>query len=188
VRFQPLGIHGGHITEAETSGDERGSFFRTYDGDAFEAAGLERLDAQHSISTNHARGTWRGLHYQVPPHDEAKLVRCVRGAILDVIVDIRAESPTFRTLVTIELSEDNRRAVFLPRGVAHGFLTLTDRADLHYQISTAYEPGSRRGVRYDDPSLALDLPLPVTVVSDRDRAFPDLGWIDQGSVATTLRR
>lgn len=175
------------IVDADPTGDERGTFLRTYDAVALAEAGLERVDAEHSVSTNHVKGTWRGLHHQVPPHDEAKLIRCVRGAVLDVVVDIRPDSPTFRTLATIELSEVNHRAVHLPRGVAHGFYTLTDRADVHYQISTPYVPASRRGVRWDDPSLGLELPGPVAVISERDQTFPDLGWIDQGVVATIVR-
>lgn len=187
MQLGPLGIDGAFIIEPEWIDDERGSFLRTYDADAFEAAGLELVGAECSLSTNVAISTWRGLHHQAAPHEEAKLVRCVQGRIFDVALDLRPDSPTFRAIATIELSTANMRAVYLPPGVAHGYLTLTERADVTYQMSMPHHPESARGVRWNDPSLQLELPGPVDIVSPRDESFPDLGWIDYGEQGNTFR-
>lgn len=172
--LRPLGIDGAHIIEPDRDDDERGSFVRTYDSEAFVAAGLARVDAQCSLSTNAARGTWRGLHLQAAPHEEHKLIRCVQGAIFDVALDLRPGSPTHRDVVTVELTADDLRAVYLPGGVAHGYLTLTGRADVAYMMSVPYHPASMRGVRWDDPSIDLQLPEPIRVISPRDESYADL--------------
>ena len=129
--------------------------------------------AQCGVSFNHTAGTLRGMHYQAPPHGECKLVRCTMGAIYDVILDLRAESPTFRQWQAVELSAENRRLVYIPKGLAHGFQTLQDDTEVFYQISASHHGGSARGVRWDDPAFGIAWPQAVTVISDRDRDYPD---------------
>lgn len=171
--FAETGIGGAWLIEAERLEDERGFFARTWDGKEFEARGLNPNLAQCSISYNRARGTLRGLHYQVAPHEEAKLVRCTAGAIFDVVVDLRAESPTLRGWFGTELSAENRRALYIPEGCAHGFLTLTDDSEVSYQISEAYAPGAGRGARWDDPAFGIRWPTEVVVINERDATYPD---------------
>lgn len=169
------------VVEPQPLGDERGFFARTWDREAFEAQGLNSQLAQCSISFNRRRGTLRGLHYQVAPHEEAKLVRCTAGAIFDVALDLRAESRTFGDWVGVELSAANRLALYVPEGCAHGFLTLTDTSEVYYQITEFHSPQAARGVRWDDPAFAIEWPGVVEVISERDRTYPDFVPVDPQS-------
>jgi len=173
VRFVRLGIPGAFRVEIEPLADDRGFFARTFCTREFAAAGLEHRLAQTSLSFNPRRGTLRGLHYQAEPHGEAKVVRCVRGAIHDLLADLRPDSPTFRQHLALELSADGRTAVYIPTGVAHGFLTLSDDCEVHYAMSELYEPAAARGVRWNDPAFRIVLPEPLRLISERDAGFPD---------------
>ena len=172
MRFLPTKLPGVVIIEPETAADERGFFARTWCAAEFETHGLNPRLAQCSISFNHKRGTLRGMHYQAAPHDEAKLVRVTRGAIHDVALDLRPHSATFGRHIATDLTADNRRMLYIPEYVAHGFQTLTDDAEVFYQISVPYDGPSSRGVRHDDPAFAIVWPLPVTVISEKDRCYP----------------
>ncbi|RMH17873.1 MAG: dTDP-4-dehydrorhamnose 3,5-epimerase [Acidobacteria bacterium] len=171
--FRQLDIPGVYALEPERHEDERGFFARTYCRRELEQHGLEPAVAQCSVSYNRRRGTVRGMHYQVAPAEEAKLVRCTRGAIYDVVLDLRPESPAFKRHAAVELSERNRLGLYVPPGLAHGFQTLTDDAEVFYQISTFYRPDCARGVRWNDPAFAITWPLEISVISERDLAFPD---------------
>lgn len=165
-------IEGVAVIELERKEDDRGFFARTYDRDEFIAAGLEPAVEQCNMSYNHRAGTLRGMHLQVAPHPETKLVRCVRGALVDIIVDLRPGSPTRLQHVAVELSAENRRALFVPAHFAHGFQTLVDDTEAVYQVSGAYAPQAERGLRHDDPDLVLPWPLPTAVISEKDRSWP----------------
>ena len=173
MRFVELGIPGAWLVELERFEDERGHFARTFCANEFGARGLVTSFVQNSLSVSPRRGTLRGLHWQAPPHAEAKLVRCVRGRIYDVAVDLRADSHIFRQHLGIELSAAEGNAIYLPPGVAHGFLTLEDDCEVHYAMSVPYAPDAARGVRHDDPAFGIVWPEPVRVVSARDRGWPD---------------
>jgi dTDP-4-dehydrorhamnose 3,5-epimerase len=173
VKFVALGIPGAYVVELEPVADERGFFARAWCDAEFAAHGIEARLTQCSVSFNRREGTLRGMHYQRPPHEESKLVRCTRGAVRDVIVDLRRDSPACRRWEGVDLSADNRRAVFVPPGVAHGFLTLADDTEVFYQIAGEYEPGSAAGVRWNDPAFGIHWPAAVRVISDRDRDYPD---------------
>jgi dTDP-4-dehydrorhamnose 3,5-epimerase len=172
VKFTESEIAGVWFVDLEPIADERGFFARTYCADEFVAHGLDPTIAQCNVSLTKRAGTIRGLHHQVAPAAETKLVRCVRGAIHDVVVDLRESSPTYRRHVAVELSAANRRALYVPVDFAHGFQTLLDDTEVEYQMGAPYTPGTDRGLRYDDPALAIAWPLPVTDVSDRDRTWP----------------
>jgi dTDP-4-dehydrorhamnose 3,5-epimerase len=161
------------VVELEAHVDERGTFTRTFDAREWTDRGLTSSVLQCSVSLNPARGTLRGLHYQDAPRPEAKLVRCSRGAIYDVAVDLRADSSTFCRWVGLELTAGNGRMLHIPEGLAHGFLTLSDDAEVVYQISEKYVPELARGVRWDDPAFGIDWPVAPLVMSERDRTFPD---------------
>ena len=152
--------------------DERGFFARTFDRQEFLDAGLEPVVEQANLSFNHRAGTLRGMHYQVAPATEAKLVRCTRGAVLDVAVDLRPDSPSYLQHVAVELTANSRTALYVPPMFAHGYLTLEDACEVVYQVSAAYAPGAERGLRYDDPALGIAWPVPVAVVSEKDRDWP----------------
>jgi dTDP-4-dehydrorhamnose 3,5-epimerase len=171
--FRPTSIDGVVALEAERFEDERGFFARTWDGDELAAQGLHHQVMQCSISYNRRRGTLRGLHFQAPPHEESKLIRCTSGAIFDVAVDLRPGSATRCHWVGVELSAENRLALYVPEGCAHGFLTLTDDAEVAYQISAFHAPNAARGVRWDDPSFGIEWPAEVVVINDRDASYPD---------------
>ena len=173
MKFHALAIAGAFLVEPERIEDERGSFARTFCREEFAAHGLAADLAQCSMSFNRLRGTLRGLHYQSHPHAETKLVRCTRGAIRDVIVDLRRGSPSFAHWEALELSAANANAVYVPQGCAHGFLTREDASELHYQLSVPFPGGSAAGVRWDDPAFAIDWRDPVRVISERDRTYPD---------------
>jgi dTDP-4-dehydrorhamnose 3,5-epimerase len=173
--FRETPLPGTWVVDPEPATDERGDFARTYDADEFAARGLEMEVAQCSTSRNLRWGTLRGLHYQVGDHAERKLVRCTAGAVYDVVVDLRRESPTHTHWHAVELSSRRRNAIYIPRGVAHGFQTLVDGSELLYMIDRRYEPGAARGVRWDDPAFAIEWPAPPAdrIISARDLAFED---------------
>lgn len=173
MKIQETGIPGAHVIEMEPHEDERGFFARTWSSQELQALGLDSTVTECSISYNAKRGTLRGMHYQVAPHEETKLVTCIRGRIFDAIVDLRPESDSYLQTFATELSLEDRKALFIPAGVAHGFITLEDDSYVHYQIGGAYEPSAARGVRWDDPALDVDWPLEPVVVSGRDLAFED---------------
>ena len=174
MKFQPAPLAGAYLIELELLEDERGFFARSFCQNEFRAHGLDTVVAQSNVSFNRKRGTLRGLHYQAEPHAEAKVVRCTRGAIWDVIVDLRKGSATARRWHAVELTADNRRALYIPAGFAHGFQTLAEDSEVLYQMSEFYHPKSARGVRWDDPTLAIPWPLKDPVMSPRDREFPVL--------------
>ncbi len=171
--FTPTRITGVFIIEPELIEDERGSFARTFCRREFARHGLNPNLVQCNISFNRKRGTLRGMHYQAEPHAEAKLVRCTRGEIFDVAVDLRPDSPTYRDWVGVELSAENRRALYIPEGLAHGFITLTDDTEVFYQMSESYHPECARGVRHDDPAFGIDWPLRAICISKKDSTWPD---------------
>ena len=174
MRITRTAVEGPAIVDVDLMEDDRGFFARTFDRAAFAEAGLSPAVEQCSMSYNRKAGTLRGMHLQLPPHEETKLVRCVRGAVVDIIVDLRPGSPTRFQHVAVELTEENRRALFVPSYFAHGFQTLVDDTELVYQISGAYAPIAERSLRYDDPRLGLSWPLPVSVISGKDSAAPML--------------
>ncbi len=167
--FHPTPLAGAVVVELEERSDERGFFARSYCANEFAEAGLKAVVAQANLSFNHKAGTLRGMHYQVPPAAETKLVRCTRGAIYDCIVDLREDSPTYLQSFGIELTEHNHLALYVPEMFAHGYLTLTDGAEVTYQVGEFYTPGFERGIRYDDPALGLTWPRSVAVISEKDR-------------------
>jgi dTDP-4-dehydrorhamnose 3,5-epimerase len=171
--FRETPIADVYIVEPERHLDERGFFARTWDTNEFRKRDLNGDLVQCSVSYNSRRGTLRGLHYQAPPHEEAKLVRCTAGAVFDVAVDLRPGSPTFETWFGTELSADNRCALYIGEGCAHGFLTLTDDSEVLYQMSQFWAPEAARGVRWDDPAFAIEWPAEPAVINERDRTYPD---------------
>jgi dTDP-4-dehydrorhamnose 3,5-epimerase len=173
MRFVSTPIPGLMIIEQERHVDARGFFARTWCADELAEQGLEHRLAQCSVSFNVRRGTLRGMHYQVPPYAEVKIVRCSRGALFDVGVDLRPDSPTFRRWFGVQLTPEDGRALYLPRGLAHGFLTLANETEVSYQISTRFNPGFARGVRHDDPFIGVEWPGAVLVVAPHDQDYPD---------------
>ncbi|HJT24348.1 MAG TPA: dTDP-4-dehydrorhamnose 3,5-epimerase [bacterium] len=171
MKFTETKIKGAFVIEPEKIEDERGFFARTWDRKEFGAQGLNPNLVQCSISLNKKKGTLRGMHYQAAPHGEAKVVRCTMGAIYDVILDLRPQSPTFKQWFAVELSAENRKELYIPEGVAHGFQTLADNAEVSYQISEFHHPESARGVRWDDPAFKIQWPLPMSVISPKDSAY-----------------
>ena len=174
MRFQDIPPFGAMLIEPEPSTDERGLFARLFDVDAFRRHNLPTEFVQASTSLNSRRGTLRGLHYQAAPHAEGKLIRCTAGVIFDVIVDVRPGSPSFGQWRSFELSRDNRQTLYVPPGFAHGFETLSDAAEIFYQMTRVHVPGAERGIIWDDPDLAIAWPLQPAVMSERDRALPQL--------------
>ncbi|MGJ7442258.1 dTDP-4-dehydrorhamnose 3,5-epimerase family protein [Aquipuribacter sp. MA13-6] len=172
MRIHPLPVAGAALVELELRQDERGFFARSFDRDEFVAAGLEPTVEQCNVSFNHTAGTLRGMHWQDATAPEAKLVRCTRGAISDVLVDMRPDSPTYLQHHAVELTEDNLLALYVPPVCAHGYLTLRDRTEVTYQVSGAYTPGAEHGLRHDDPALAIPWAGRVVVVSQKDRSWP----------------
>jgi dTDP-4-dehydrorhamnose 3,5-epimerase len=170
--FEPTAIDGLWAVRLERFIDERGSFARLFWSEQFAARGLPDRFVQCSLSVTRSAATVRGMHFQRPPHGEVKLVRCVRGAIHDVIVDLRPGSSSYRRWQAFTLAHDNDLALCIPAGCAHGFQTLRDDCEVLYQMDVAYAPGHADGVRFDDPALAIDWPLPVGVVNAKDRTWP----------------
>ena len=171
--FTETALKDAHLIAPQPIEDERGFFARAWCVDEFARHGLNPRLAQCNISYNVARGTLRGMHYQAAPHEEAKLVRCTAGAIFDVIVDLRPDSPTYLRHLGVTLTAANRQMLYVPEGFAHGFQTLEDHTEVFYQMSTSYAPGSARGLRWDDPALGIRWPEPPTAMSERDRTWPD---------------
>ncbi|KJZ18638.1 dTDP-4-dehydrorhamnose 3,5-epimerase [Loktanella sp. S4079] len=178
MEFTPTSIPDVLKVTPEPHHDMRGHFARTYCGQQFKEMGLEQPIAQMALSHNTKRGTLRGLHFIPEAYGEAKLVRCVRGAIFDVAVDLRPGSETYRQWTGIELSAANMGALYIPRGVAHGFVTLSDNTDILYQFSAPHRPGIEVGIAWDDPQIAVQWPIEPTVISERDTALPKLSHIE----------
>jgi len=173
LRFQPTEIDGAFFVELDTHADERGLFARTFCEDVFAKAGVTMRTVQANISRNPKAGTLRGMHFQAPPHEEAKLVQCVRGRVFDVAVDLRRSLRSFGRCVGTELSADGNRLFLIPKGCAHGFLTLEDNCDLLYYMGDAFVPGAGRGVRWNDPAFKIPWPAAPRLISERDAAYPD---------------
>jgi dTDP-4-dehydrorhamnose 3,5-epimerase len=173
MTFTETELEGAFVIDLDRIEDPRGFFARSWCAREFEEHGLNPRLVQCNVSRNGSRGTLRGMHYQVPPHEEAKLVRCTLGAIYDVIVDLRPRSSTYLRSFGSMLSAENHRALYVPEGFAHGFLTLTDESEVFYQMSEFYAPDAARGLRWNDPALAIEWPEAVTVIAERDRTYPD---------------
>lgn len=173
MRFSPTKIQGCRLLSLEPQSDSRGFFARTWCADELRAEGLTAEISQASVSFNHLRGTLRGMHFQAEPCAEAKVVACIRGAIYDVVLDLRPRSPTYLRWEAFELTAENRLRLFVPEGCAHGFQSLVDDSELLYLISRPYSREHSRGVRYNDPCFGIEWPLAVTAISDADRSRPD---------------
>lgn len=173
MKFTELELPGAHLVELEPHRDRRGFFARAWCRREFEEAGLETEVVQCNLSYNAERGTLRGMHYQVSPRGEVKIVRCFRGALHDVIIDLRPGSPTFTEHLGVDLTADNRRALYVPEGFAHGFQTLADDTEVFYQMSEFHSPEHARGYRFDDPAFGIEWPVEPPIVKAKDRAWPD---------------
>ena len=178
MKFIETKLHGAFVVDLEPRGDERGFFARAFCQREFEAHGLKPLIAQANISFNRRKGTVRGLHFQFPPAAETKYVRCSRGAIVDVIVDLRPESPTYLQHVAVELTAENRRGLYVPERFAHGYQVLEDDTETTYQVGEFYTPAAESGLSHADPRLGITWPLPVTDMSDKDRAWKLLDEVE----------
>ncbi len=174
MKFIETGLKDAYIVEQEAFGDERGYFARAYCRKEFSEIGAEYEMVQANMSGNAKKGTLRGMHYQIETAPEAKLVRCVSGSVYDVIVDMRPESPTYLKWFGLELTAENRRALLVPPVFAHGYLTLSDGAELFYQTSHLYTASAERGVRYDDPAVGIEWPAPILCVSEKDQNWPKI--------------
>ena len=174
--FNETKLKGAYIVEIDPVEDERGFFARSFCAKEFEKHGLNPHIAQCNISYNEKKGTLRGMHYQAAPHEEAKLVRCTMGAIYDVALDLRPDSPTFKHWVASELTANNHRMFYIPEGVAHGFQTLEDHTEVFYQMSEFYHPECTRGVRWDDPTLEMKWPMVPTLMTDKDRTYLNFSY------------
>jgi dTDP-4-dehydrorhamnose 3,5-epimerase len=170
--FTKTALEGAHIIDVDPRNDNRGFFARVFCQKEFEAHGLKPVIAQANLAFNNQKGTLRGMHCQFPPAAETKIVRCTRGAILDIIVDLRPESPTYLQHIAVELNEDNHRALYVPERFAHGYQVLQDKTETSYHVGEFYAPGYEGGLLYNDPRLGLQWPLPVTVISEKDQAWP----------------
>jgi dTDP-4-dehydrorhamnose 3,5-epimerase len=176
--FTETTLKGAFIIDLDRRTDERGFFARAFCQNEFRDHGLKSVIAQANVASNAKRGTLRGMHFQYPPAAESKLVRCTRGAILDIIVDLRPESPTYLEHVAVELSADNYRALYVPGRFAHGYQVLEDVTETSYQVGEFYAPGHEGGLRHDDPALDLSWPLPVSEISEKDRVWPLLSEVE----------
>jgi dTDP-4-dehydrorhamnose 3,5-epimerase len=174
--FTETKLNGAYIIDPEKLEDERGFFARTWCRREFSEHDLNPDLAQCSISFNSKRGTLRGMHYQLPPHEEVKLVRCTRGGIYDVIIDLRPQSPTFKQWFSVELTANNRRMLYVPETFAHGFQTLADDTEVDYYISDFYAPECASGLRWNDPAFGIDWPLEARIISQKDQSYPDFQW------------
>lgn len=172
--FHKLKLEGAYRIDLEPREDERGFFARAWCQQEFAAHGLETRIVQSNLSYNRHKGTLRGMHYQTPPYEEVKLVRCIRGSIFDVIIDLRPGSPTFKQWVGVELTATNRQMLYVPKGFAHGFQTLEDDTEVFYHVSEFYTPGAERGVRWNDPSFRIEWPnVEKRILSPKDQSWPD---------------
>ena len=172
MKFVETPVAGAWLIVPERVSDARGFFARTFCEDEFRERGLDPRVAQCNVSFNEKRGTLRGMHYQAAPHGETKLVRCTMGAIHDVVVDLRCDSPTYHAVYGADLTAENRSMLYIPAGCAHGFVTLADASEVFYQMGAAFVPGARRGFRWDDPAFAIAWPIEPRVISDRDAGWP----------------
>lgn len=172
MRLEPTGIDGIVLVHWIFSNDARGGFARTFCEAEFRDAGLPFRAVQANVSRNSARHTLRGMHFQIPPHGEPKIVSCTRGRVWDVAVDMREDSPTYRRWLGFELAPERDLAVHLPAGIAHGFITLEPDSELHYLMGAAFVPGAASGIRWDDPAIGIEWPAEPAVISDRDRLYP----------------
>lgn len=172
MKFTPTALKGVFMVDLQPIGDSRGWFSRTFCKNEFEQIGHTKEWVQLNHSFTSKKGTVRGMHYQLPPFSEIKMVRCIAGAVLDVVIDIRKDSETFLQWISAELSAANKKMIYIPEGFAHGFQTLTEDCELLYHHSSYYTPGSEGGIRYNDPLVNIAWPLPVTEISDRDKAHP----------------
>lgn len=175
MHFDSTDLPGVLVVRPQRHEDERGFFTRTFCSDTFAAQGLVSHFPQTSISNNRRAGTVRGMHFQRAPHGETKLVRCQRGAIHDVVVDLRPDQPTYLKARGYNLTAENGLALYIPDGFAHGFQTLVDETEVFYAITPSFVPGAGSGIRFDDPAIAIEWPLPVSMVSDKDRLWPLIG-------------
>ncbi|NTW03327.1 MAG: dTDP-4-dehydrorhamnose 3,5-epimerase [Oscillochloris sp.] len=166
--FTSTELEGAYIIDLQRFEDNRGFFACTWEASAFERHGLVSQLVQTNLSYNRTRGTLRGMHFQHTPYAETKLIRCVRGAIVDIIIDLRPGSPSYKRWISAELTAENRRAIYVPEGFAHGFQTLVDDVEVIYQVSQIYTPSAASGVRYDDPAFGITWPLPVSEISPKD--------------------
>jgi len=171
--FKALPLYGSYIIELERKQDERGFFARAWCKNEFSTRGLSSEFVQFNISYNFKKGTLRGIHYQIEPHQEDKIVRCTKGAVYDVIIDIRPESPTYKKWFSVEISAENYFMLYIPKGFAHGFQTLTDNTELYYQMSEYYHQECAHGIRWNDPEFKIDWPLKPTVISKNDQLYED---------------
>lgn len=184
--FTETDLPGAFIIDLEPRKDERGFFAREFCQEEFKAHGLKPVIAQANCAFNIKAGTLRGMHFQYPPAAESKLVRCMRGAILDIIVDLRPESPTYLEHVAVELHQNNWRALYVPERFAHGYQTLIDDTVASYHMTEFYTPGAQGGLRHDDPALAIAWPMPVSVISEKDRSLQPYSRIE-GQIKTRMR-
>lgn len=173
MKIRPGDLQGVHVVEIEALEDARGMFARTFCADEFRRHGLDTRIAQCGLSVSRRRGTLRGLHYQAAPYGEAKLVRCVQGAAYDVALDLRPASPTYRRWIALELDARSRIALYLPEGVAHGYQTLENDTEMHYQMSVSHHPEAARGVRWNDPAFCIRWPIANPILNERDDTYPD---------------
>jgi dTDP-4-dehydrorhamnose 3,5-epimerase len=172
MKFTESRIGGAWVIDVTAIHDDRGFFAMTWVPEEFRSRGLDPSLAQCNLAWNHKRGTLRGMHFQKAPHEQVKIVRCTRGALLDIIVDLRPESPTYCAWDAVELSADNRRMLYIPAGLAHGYLTLTDGVEAYYHASTGWAPQSEAGVRWNDPAFGIAWPFEPVVISEKDRNWP----------------
>lgn len=173
--FEETKLRGAFVITPERLEDERGFFARSFCIKEYADHGLFPIIVQCNLSFNKRRGTFRGMHFQAPPYEEDKIVSCVQGSVLDYIVDLRRESPTFRQWISVELSAENRKQLYIPRSFAHGFLTLTENSQVFYQMTEFYHPQAARGFRWDDPSFDIHVPLPIEAIAAKDKSFPPFG-------------
>ena len=173
MNFTETKLKGAYIIEIKKLKDHRGFFARTWCKNEFKDHGLTTRLSQANVSYNKKMGTLRGMHYQLSPYEETKLVRCTRGAIYDVIIDLRPASPTYTQWIGVELTAENYKMLYVPEDFAHGFQTLEDNTEVTYQVSQFYTPGSESGIRWEDPAFDIDWPIEVQVISDKDKSWPD---------------
>jgi len=172
VIFKETFLKGAFVIEPERIEDERGFFARTYCRETFQSNNLNPNLVQCNISFNRRKGTLRGMHFQIKPYEEAKLIRVTKGSIYDVIIDLRTDSPTFKQWMAVELSAENRTQLYIPEGFAHGFQTLQDETEMFYQMSEFYRPQSARGIRWDDPAFGIEWPIYEKIISIKDQQYP----------------
>lgn len=173
MNFWETPVPGAYVIEPERRNDDRGFFARIWCKNELRERGLEAELAQSNAAFSHRKGTLRGLHFQEAPHAEVKIVRCTRGSVFDVIVDLRYDSPSYKGWFGVELSEDNEKMLYVPRGCAQGYITLTDNAEIYYHTSEFYHPESASGVRYDDPEFGIEWPVEVSMISKQDREWQE---------------